>query len=382
MLLPSRISSVGSIKDELQPYLGESSEDLVPMVVSRPDLVLSSEVSSPAMADEAVPLKRSDDLWLPMGSLPVDVDDSALTVEGTHPAAVGGDFGEGMDSLMVKSGDLLVSTAPARGAARSPISGYMMDRFPLPSLSYLVGMESSSVPAMVEKDSPSASPLAALVQASVNVAHPLAAGVADEQDQGDDVGADAGLLLSFVLVSGKCASMIGDDENGIFDGNYDCAVGGVVREEGRAPPGAKEAVRLQPADGLRQPLRLPEESLPLSLGEAAVHGDAQPSRTYAHVVHSDRRADVELSFIPPDDDGNSVTMEASDGDAERWGSCLVGYFLQGSLPFGYVRSTVSRLWTKLGLTEVKSMDDGFFVFRFADSVSRDGLLEGGPWFMG
>ncbi|GAB2296365.1 hypothetical protein Dimus_030486, partial [Dionaea muscipula] len=137
---------------------------------------------------------------------------------------------------------------------------------------------------------------------------------------------------------------------------------GFVREEVRVSSTARGALRPQPTDGLWQPPSSPVE--PVSEGvekdkgihggafvAQEVHGGVQVSRSYDHVVHADRRADVELSFIPPADGGNSITMEESDGDAERWGSCLLGYFLQGSLPFGYVRSSVSRQWMKLGLTE-------------------------------
>ncbi|GAB2275954.1 hypothetical protein Dimus_010700, partial [Dionaea muscipula] len=171
----------------------------------------------------------------------------------------------------------------------------------------------------------------------------------------------------------------------------DLTADGLVSEEVRVPPSAwgGGAVRPQPTDGLWQPPSSPMEPVSASVekdkgihggvfGATEVRGGAQASRSYAHVVHADRRADVELSFIPPADGGNSITMEDSDGDTERWGSCLVGYFLQGSLPFGYVRSSVSRQWTKLGLTEVQSLDDGFFMFRFVDPFSRDGVLEGGP----
>ncbi|GAB2268465.1 hypothetical protein Dimus_038720 [Dionaea muscipula] len=150
--------------------------------------------------------------------------------------------------------------------------------------------------------------------------------------------------------------------------------GGMVSEEVAVSPEAGAAMRPQPTDGLRQP--------PLSPVEPALMDGHEPSRTYAHVVLPDRRADVELCYCPPDDGGNFITMAESDGDAERWGSSLVGYFLQGSLPFGYVRSSVSGLWRKAGLTDVKSLDDGFFVFSFADSLSRDAVLEGGPWFVG
>ncbi|GAB2299474.1 hypothetical protein Dimus_033541, partial [Dionaea muscipula] len=81
LLLPSRIYGVGSIENEVRPDLGESSEELVPMVGSRPDLSPSSEGSSSAMADGADPLKRSVDLWFQLGSSPDDSDDLARTVE-------------------------------------------------------------------------------------------------------------------------------------------------------------------------------------------------------------------------------------------------------------------------------------------------------------
>ncbi|GAB2301819.1 hypothetical protein Dimus_035845, partial [Dionaea muscipula] len=48
--------------------------------------------------------------------------------------------------------------------------------------------------------------------------------------------------------------------------------GGLVREEGRDPPVAMEAVRPQPTDGLRQLPRSPEESLPVSEVVAAAGG--------------------------------------------------------------------------------------------------------------
>ncbi|GAB2268458.1 hypothetical protein Dimus_003416 [Dionaea muscipula] len=181
--------------------------------------------------------------------------------------------------------------------------------------------------------------------------------------------------------------------------------GGTVSEEGLAFVAAREALRPSPIDGRRQPPLSPvEPTLVIGRGglvpgvggglppggsgldnadrEGGDGGGGQFGRTYVHVVLSDRWADVELSCCPPADGGNFITMAESDGDAERWGSFLVGYFLQGSLPFGYVRSTLSRLWMKSGLNEVKSLDGGFFVFRFADSLSRDAVLEGGPWFVG
>ncbi|GAB2278855.1 hypothetical protein Dimus_013529 [Dionaea muscipula] len=53
----------------------------------------------------------------------------------------------------------------------------------------------------------------------------------------------------------------------------DCfGVDGLVREEGRAPPDAEEALRLQSIDELRQLPRSPEEPLPVSVEEDATGG--------------------------------------------------------------------------------------------------------------
>ncbi|GAB2278874.1 hypothetical protein Dimus_013548, partial [Dionaea muscipula] len=124
---------------------------------------------------------------------------------------------------------------------------------------------------------------------------------------------------------------------------------GLVSKEDAAPPVTGAALRPQPTDGLQQPpLALVEPALVVGQGpgvrpsnaegplsrvsevvgvEGGVAGSSGMSRTYAHVVHPDvvhpdRRADVELHYLPPADGGNTVVMEETDGDKEQWGSCL------------------------------------------------------------
>ncbi|GAB2283822.1 hypothetical protein Dimus_018309 [Dionaea muscipula] len=93
----------------------------------------------------------------------------------------------------------------------------------------------------------------------------------------------------------------------------DSCGGGTVSEEGRVLPVTRGALRPQPADGLRQPLSSPVE--PVSVVEGGVGQDGHSGgRSYAHVVQVDRRADVELSYLPPVGGGNTITMEESDGD--------------------------------------------------------------------
>ncbi|GAB2302766.1 hypothetical protein Dimus_036760, partial [Dionaea muscipula] len=84
--------------------------------------------------------------------------------------------------------------------------------------------------------------------------------------------------------------------------------GGLVSEEARVSPVAREALRLQPTDGLRQPPSSPV--VPVSGAEGGVGKDGTYGcRSFAHVVQADRRADVELSYLPPPDGGNSIVMD-------------------------------------------------------------------------
>ncbi|GAB2302439.1 hypothetical protein Dimus_036450 [Dionaea muscipula] len=133
--------------------------------------------------------------------------------------------------------------------------------------------------------------------------------------------------------------------------------GGLVSEEVVVTPAARAALRPQPTDGLRQPpLSLVEPAVVERSGPGVLTDVGQPGCgvatpgvcSFATVVHPDRRANVELSFDPPTDGGNVVIMGDSDRQEDDWRACMIGYFLQGSLPFGYVRSSVSRLWTTLG----------------------------------
>ncbi|GAB2286318.1 hypothetical protein Dimus_020735, partial [Dionaea muscipula] len=92
-----------------------------------------------------------------------------------------------------------------------------------------------------------------------------------------------------------------------------CGDGGSVSEEGRVLPVAREALRPQPTDGLQQPSLAPVEPASVVAGRGGLDG-CSGGRSYAHVVRVDRRADVELSYLPPVDRGNTISMEESDGD--------------------------------------------------------------------
>ncbi|GAB2278867.1 hypothetical protein Dimus_013541 [Dionaea muscipula] len=62
-----------------------------------------------------------------------------------------------------------------------------------------------------------------------------------------------------------------------LSGAIDIFSGGLVSEEGQGPPAIREALRLQPTDGLRQPPRSPEEPLPVRVGEPTDDGGLPPA---------------------------------------------------------------------------------------------------------
>ncbi|GAB2270718.1 hypothetical protein Dimus_005589 [Dionaea muscipula] len=97
--------------------------------------------------------------------------------------------------------------------------------------------------------------------------------------------------------------------------------GRLVSEEVVVTPAARAALRPKPTDGLRQPPLSPvepplvERSGPevlIDVGQPGC-GVATPGVcSFATAVNPDRRADVELSFDPPNDGGNVFIMEDSD----------------------------------------------------------------------
>ncbi|GAB2294963.1 hypothetical protein Dimus_029153, partial [Dionaea muscipula] len=111
-------------------------------------------------------------------------------------------------------------------------------------------------------------------------------------------------------------------------------------------------------------------------------GKASPFRSYATVNVSDMKSDVKLSFIPPviSNGKKHVVLCDSDCSANDFQFSLVGHFIAGCIQFAVVRSLAFRLWKTVGLTYVRTLDNGFFVFVFASVKARDDVLERGPWF--
>ncbi|GAB2275916.1 hypothetical protein Dimus_010662 [Dionaea muscipula] len=77
------------------------------------------------------------------------------------------------------------------------------------------------------------------------------------------------------------ASMLSNNDGTLIEG-------GMVSEEGLVSLAAREALRLSPTDGRRQPPLSPVEPAMVTMRGGLLHGGGQASRSYAHVVHADR----------------------------------------------------------------------------------------------
>ncbi|KAF7145034.1 hypothetical protein RHSIM_Rhsim04G0043700 [Rhododendron simsii] len=67
---------------------------------------------------------------------------------------------------------------------------------------------------------------------------------------------------------------------------------------------------------------------------------------------------------------------------EKWKDCVVGYFIDRRLPFKSVKDIAERIWSKFGLIDVLSNDEGFFFFQFDKVGAFREVIEAGPWHFG
>lgn len=67
--------------------------------------------------------------------------------------------------------------------------------------------------------------------------------------------------------------------------------------------------------------------------------------------------------------------------AAQWESTLVGYFMDGKLPFNVVNNIAKRLWDSKGLVKTLTGANGFYFFKFYSATQCEEILEGGPWHM-
>jgi hypothetical protein len=90
-----------------------------------------------------------------------------------------------------------------------------------------------------------------------------------------------------------------------------------------------------------------------------------------------------LQYYAPQKAGGKTSVflpaEAVEEGINKWKFSLVGQFLDKSLPFFLVKKTIDVLWKDYGKVEVLSLENGLFIFRFADGNSCDEVLESKLW---
>jgi hypothetical protein len=87
-------------------------------------------------------------------------------------------------------------------------------------------------------------------------------------------------------------------------------------------------------------------------------------------------------FAPSCEDGRVVVkppLEAIEEDISKWSPSLVGQFLDKPLPYYIVKKTMESIWAQYGKIEVFLLENGLYLFRFADEKVRDEVMEAKVW---
>jgi hypothetical protein len=87
-------------------------------------------------------------------------------------------------------------------------------------------------------------------------------------------------------------------------------------------------------------------------------------------------------FAPSCEDGRVVVkppLKAIEEGISKWSPSLVGQFLDKPLPYYIVKRTVESIWAQYGKVEVFLLENGLYLFRFADEKMRDEVMEAKVW---
>ncbi|KAK3229305.1 hypothetical protein Dsin_001186 [Dipteronia sinensis] len=112
-------------------------------------------------------------------------------------------------------------------------------------------------------------------------------------------------------------------------------------------------------------------------------GEASKSESDWHGFFQSASARVSLQYFEPEViDGKVVVEPPSEVIEEgifKWSSSLVGQFLDKPLPYYHVKKAVDILWKQFGEVEVFLLENGMYIFRFADEATRDEVLSARLW---
>lgn len=90
---------------------------------------------------------------------------------------------------------------------------------------------------------------------------------------------------------------------------------------------------------------------------------------------------MKLEHFPNMQQGKDAVVELDDSDVDSnsWDHCLIGYFLDGKMPYNLLCATARSVWKDNAPRSVKQIGACFF-FEFRDEASKMQVLEGGPYF--
>jgi hypothetical protein len=90
-----------------------------------------------------------------------------------------------------------------------------------------------------------------------------------------------------------------------------------------------------------------------------------------------------LQFFAPQKVGDKVVVSpptvAIEEGISKWESSLIGQFLDKPLPFFLVKKSIDIMWKRYGTVEVLSLENGLFILKFLDEVTRDEVLDAKLW---
>ncbi|KAJ6407132.1 hypothetical protein OIU84_010607 [Salix udensis] len=77
-----------------------------------------------------------------------------------------------------------------------------------------------------------------------------------------------------------------------------------------------------------------------------------------------------------------IPAEMLQHNRDHWAKTMIGFFTGCRLPYHAVSLIAKKAWTRYGLEQVLTMDDGFFIFRFKTEEAITEVIEKGPWMFG
>jgi hypothetical protein len=130
---------------------------------------------------------------------------------------------------------------------------------------------------------------------------------------------------------------------------------------------------------MEEPVTVPP---PVRIGELGTSERSGRVQDWRQLFQSEKTLGSLQYFEPRRQDGKIIVQppkEAIEEGISKWSSSLIGQFLDKPLPFYVVKRTIERIWASYGSVEVFLLDNGLFLFRFANESIREAVPEEKLW---